>query len=219
MLRRDSWIGVDLRTYLSELLSPFISKRSHNIILKGEEAIDLSPKAAQSLALVFHELATNAAKYGALSVPDGNVTLSWSKVKERKGGVRLTWREQGGPRPIEIHRQGFGSMIIKTVSAEAVRNFGRDGAPDSTVRADIFLDRHRRAWSGWRARLGFAYTGQRQRTDRSDTASNKTGAAEEAAAVETAIRLVGKGGESSAPRLTLCSFDQHGMPPLNSDSG
>ena len=119
MLRRDSWIGVDLRTYLSELLSPFISKRSHNIILKGDEAIDLSPKAAQSLALVFHELATNAVKYGALSVPHGKVILSWSKVKERKGGVRLTWREQGGPRPIKVHRQGFGSMIIKTVSAEA----------------------------------------------------------------------------------------------------
>jgi PAS domain S-box-containing protein len=131
MLRRDSWIGVDLKTYLSELLSPFISKRSHNIVLKGEEAIDLSPKAAQSLALVFHELATNAVKYGALSVPDGNVTLSWSKVKERKGGVRLTWHEQGGPRPIKVNRQGFGSMIIKTVSAEAgakvVYDLGHDG--------------------------------------------------------------------------------------------
>jgi PAS domain S-box-containing protein len=131
MLRRDSWIGVDLRTYLSELLSPFINKRSHNIILEGEEAIDLSPKAAQSLALVFHELATNAVKYGALSVPEGNVTLSWSKVKERKGGVRLTWREHGGPRPVKIHRQGFGSLIIKTVSAEAgakvVYDFGHDG--------------------------------------------------------------------------------------------
>ncbi len=130
MLRRDSWIGVDLRTYLSELLSPFISKRSENIILKGE-AVDLSPKAAQSLALVFHELATNAVKYGALSVPDGNVILSWAKVKERKGGVRLTWQEQGGPRPIKVHRQGFGSMIIKTVSAEAgakvVYDLGHDG--------------------------------------------------------------------------------------------
>jgi PAS domain S-box-containing protein len=119
MLRRDSWIGVDLRTYLSELLSPFISRRSHNIILKGEEAIDLSPKAAQSLALVFHELATNAVKYGALSVPDGTVTLSWSRVKERKGAVRLTWQEQGGPPPRKVHRQGFGTMVINTVSADS----------------------------------------------------------------------------------------------------
>jgi len=118
MLRRDSWIGVDLRTYFSELLAPFISRRGKNITLKGD-AINLSPKAAQSLALVFHELATNAVKYGALSVPDGTVTLSWSRMKERKGDVRLTWQEQGGPPPIKLHRQGFGTMVINTVSADS----------------------------------------------------------------------------------------------------
>ena len=132
MVRRDGWAGVDIRTYLSELLSPFVSKHSQNITLKGEESIDLSPKAAQSLALVFHELATNAVKYGALSVPEGNVILSWSKVTGRKGGVRLTWEERGGPKPAKVHRQGFGSMIIKTVSAEAgakvIYDLGRDGA-------------------------------------------------------------------------------------------
>ena len=132
LLRRDSWIGIDLQTYLSELLAPFISKRSQNIILKGE-AVDLSPKAAQSLALVFHELATNAVKYGALSVPDGNVTLSWSKVKERKGGVHLTWEEQGGPRPIKIHRQGFGTMVIKAVSAESGAKVAYDFGPEGVV--------------------------------------------------------------------------------------
>ncbi len=118
MLRRDSWIGIDLQTYLSELLAPFISKRGRNIILKGEP-IDLSPKAAQSLALVFHELATNAVKYGALSVPDGKVTLCWSRLRDKKGTVKLIWQEQGGPSPVKPSRQGFGTMIINTVAADS----------------------------------------------------------------------------------------------------
>ena len=131
MLRRDSWIGIDLQTYLSELLAPFISKRGKNIVLQGE-AVDLSPKAAQSLALVFHELATNAVKYGALSVPDGKVTLSWSRVKENKGMVRLTWREEGGPSP-NVNRSGFGTMVINAVSADSGAKLIYDFDPEGVV--------------------------------------------------------------------------------------
>lgn len=116
VLRRDSWMGIDLKTYFSELLAPFISRKGTNIVLKGE-AIDLSPKAAQSLALVFHELATNAVKYGALSVPEGAVTLSWVRLRDN-GLVRLTWQEQGGPEPSEPNQRGFGSTVINTVASE-----------------------------------------------------------------------------------------------------
>jgi two-component sensor histidine kinase/DNA-binding response OmpR family regulator len=131
-LRRDSWIGIDLQTYLSELLAPFIAARGKNIILKGD-AIDLSPKAAQSLALVFHELATNAVKYGALSVPGGRVTLSWKRRDVRDGAVKLTWREENGPTPAESGRRGFGTMVIDTVAAELGSKVKYDFCPQGVV--------------------------------------------------------------------------------------
>ncbi len=133
MLRRDSWSGIDLKKYLSELLAPFIASRAQSIILEGD-AVDLSPNAAQALALVFHELATNAIKYGGLSVPDGKVTLTWRKLGGESGNVRLTWREEGGPPAKEPARRGFGSMVISTVAAE----LGSEVAYDFRANGVIF---------------------------------------------------------------------------------
>jgi PAS domain S-box-containing protein len=115
LLRRDSWDGIDLRTYLQEVLSPFIGRHSTNLKLEGS-TIQLSPKAAQSLALVFHELATNAAKYGALSTQSGHVILSWRSYEG--GHVKLTWQEHGGPKVVVPTRTGFGTMAIKALASE-----------------------------------------------------------------------------------------------------
>jgi two-component sensor histidine kinase len=72
--------------------------------------LKLSPDAAQTLALAFHELTMNAAKYGALSVPGGRVSVRWS---ESEGQVRFCWREAGGP-PVEPpHRTGFGRVLLE----------------------------------------------------------------------------------------------------------
>ncbi len=80
----------------------------------------LEPKAAVSLAMVLHELATNAVKYGALSTPEGWVGLDWT-AKRAPGGVRLTltWAEHGGP-PVEPPRhRGFGARLIdRSLAAE-----------------------------------------------------------------------------------------------------
>jgi PAS domain S-box-containing protein len=118
LLRRDSWIGINLRDYVEELLVPFISRQGQNILMEGDN-INLRPKAAQSLALALHELATNAVKYGALSVPEGRVHIIWRGMAGKGGeGVRLTWREQGGPLVKEPAGTGFGLTAIKAVSAE-----------------------------------------------------------------------------------------------------
>jgi PAS domain S-box-containing protein len=132
LLRRDSWVGIDLKSYLSELLAPFMGTHGKNIIIEGE-AVGLLPKAGQSLALVFHELATNAVKYGSLSVPDGKVTLSWEKLREKEGTVRLSWKEEGGPPPAKSVGRGFGTMVINTVAAELGSRVSYDLDPNGAL--------------------------------------------------------------------------------------
>src|SRR5690606_20694131 len=78
------------------------------------EAVDLPPRAAVTLGMCFHELATNAAKYGALSVPDGRVQVDWTvETIEGARRVHIHWRESGGPEVAPPTRRGFGSKLIQ----------------------------------------------------------------------------------------------------------
>lgn len=83
------------------------------IVIDGPP-VALGPKSTLSLSLVLHELATNAAKYGALSAPEGRVDLSWS-VEDGEAGPELVmiWRESGGPKVIEPATTGFGTRLIR----------------------------------------------------------------------------------------------------------
>ena len=69
------------------------------------------PTAAQTIAVALHELATNAAKYGALSVPEGNIQVEWSRASD--GRLVLGWTESGGPPVKRPMRQGFGTHVIE----------------------------------------------------------------------------------------------------------
>jgi two-component sensor histidine kinase len=73
--------------------------------------LTIGPRAALSLSLLLHELATNAVKYGALSMPAGKVSISWS-IDRDAAEVVLTWRETGGPPAVAPNRKGFGSRLI-----------------------------------------------------------------------------------------------------------
>ena len=76
----------------------------------------LEPNAAQSIAVILHELATNAAKYGALSLAKGQIDLCWSH--ESDGRLELRWTETGGP-PVQMPtREGFGGRIIKQMAGQ-----------------------------------------------------------------------------------------------------
>ena len=79
--------------------------------------IPMSAKAALSLSMAFHELATNATKYGALATEDGNVALNWEPNGQTEGGCRIVWQERGGPKVQAPSRQGFGSFIIEKAVA------------------------------------------------------------------------------------------------------
>ena len=76
--------------------------------------MQLKPEAAQSLGLALHELATNAAKYGALSRVRGRVHVAWKRLPPEQGGaIELRWTESKGPKVSAPKRRGFGSMVIE----------------------------------------------------------------------------------------------------------
>jgi CheY-like chemotaxis protein len=125
-LRRSAWAGASLAELASQSLSPFRS--SGNIEISGAP-VRIVPELAQSMALIFHELATNAIKHGALSKPLGYVKVSWTRPSP--GQVRLVWQEAGGPGAAPPTRKGFGLTVLQTAASDlgAVSNchFGHEG--------------------------------------------------------------------------------------------
>jgi len=107
LLTRRNWEGADLGELLAEALQPY----ANQVSLEGPP-LPLAPNAAVALAMIFHELATNASKYGALSTEAGRVAVTWSL--EGRTRLVLTWRETGGPEVKPPKRTGFGSRLIAT---------------------------------------------------------------------------------------------------------
>jgi PAS domain S-box-containing protein len=108
ILSQSRWHGADLRGLVDEELAPYRISSAERIKTNGPDVL-LQPASAQSLALALHELATNAAKYGALSSISGQLQLSW-QVSD--GKLVLDWSETGGPATKPPHVNGFGSRII-----------------------------------------------------------------------------------------------------------
>jgi PAS domain S-box-containing protein len=108
LLSEARWQNVDLRRIVAEEIAPFSANPQQQIAAEGP-AVSLHPASAQSLALALHELVTNAVKYGALSVPQGRVALSWTLQPE---ALLLRWIETGGPAVRTPKRKGFGTRVI-----------------------------------------------------------------------------------------------------------
>jgi two-component sensor histidine kinase len=81
--------------------------------------IMLKPDVAQAIAVALHELATNAAKYGALSVTTGQVRVEWSQMED--GKVVLRWTEAGGPPVNPPTRRGFGTSVLETMIRDSIK--------------------------------------------------------------------------------------------------
>jgi two-component sensor histidine kinase len=86
------------------------------------ERVMLRAEAVQNVALALHELATNASKYGALSVPDGRISIEWAFEDGAPGAraLRLTWRETGGPPVVVPSQKGFGCFVLERVTINAL---------------------------------------------------------------------------------------------------
>ena len=109
-LTRRRWEDISLETLLSTEIRAFQPEGDERISLAGPY-VELTPRAFSSLALVVHELLTNAQKHGALSATPGRVTVDWRTGDE--GLLEIDWRESGGPVPDDSGHRGFGSTIIE----------------------------------------------------------------------------------------------------------
>ncbi|NKE43674.1 PAS domain-containing protein [Roseomonas frigidaquae] len=140
LLAAAHWSGAELRSVLQGEVAAFLAASGPGAAFEGP-ALALSPAAVQALSMTFHELATNAAKYGALSVPAGQVRISWWLVDDEAGKrqLQLCWAETGGPDACGTPpRRGFGSSLIE---ATVVRQLGGRLAVD--WRAEGLL------WHAW----------------------------------------------------------------------
>jgi len=117
LLTQSEWATTPVRSVVEVELAPYAGGGS-DVELSGS-SIELAPNDALSLGLAIHELATNAAKYGALSRPGGTVTISW----EREGDelVVLNWAERGGPEVSKDRTPGFGTQLIQKIVAHELR--------------------------------------------------------------------------------------------------
>jgi two-component system CheB/CheR fusion protein len=129
LVARDNWSVVSLREILEVELRPHA--RSSNTTLQGPQ-VSLPPRVALVLGLAVHELATNAVRHGALSVPSGEVTVSWSiEIGAAGTDLVLDWRESGGPEVVPPRRRGFGlSLLERSVSHELRGTASVTFAPD-----------------------------------------------------------------------------------------
>ena len=108
LLTQRDWLPTAIGEVVDRALRPFATGGA--IAMRGPE-IAVPPKTAVSLSLGLHELATNAVKYGALSLPGGSVLVEWTLVDD--GTFKLTWSERGGPPVTPPSRRGFGTRMIE----------------------------------------------------------------------------------------------------------
>lgn len=132
LLTKSNWDRAELRDVVMGELVPYCAENKENITVGGKEDVVLTQKTTLTLAMALHELATNAAKYGALSTPKGRVEVNWS-VANTKEWPRLSieWIETGGPRVKPPVRRGFGTQLIEsTVTYELQASAEQDFRPE-----------------------------------------------------------------------------------------
>ncbi|QPQ54264.1 PAS domain S-box protein [Allosphingosinicella flava] len=117
VLTRQSWESAMLGEIVTAALAPFGALEEGRVTVEGP-AVQLPPQATVIFAMALHELATNAAKYGALSNDEGRISITWAR-EEGDGNARLTftWKENGGPKVSLPEGRGFGSRLIESVLA------------------------------------------------------------------------------------------------------
>jgi len=112
MLSHRRWQGIPLAELVRHELAPYAT--TSNVLIEGSDAM-VSAEASPTLAMVLHELATNAAKFGALSTATGHVSVRWSFWRNglAENWLCLDWDESGGPQVVPPTRSGFGTSVVR----------------------------------------------------------------------------------------------------------
>jgi two-component sensor histidine kinase len=107
---KSRWTGAELSHIAAQELAPYVGQGEARARIDGPYVL-LAPNTAQAIAVILHELATNAAKYGALSMAKGRVEVKWSLPENDQ--LILTWTEKGGPAVQQPSHEGFGTRMMK----------------------------------------------------------------------------------------------------------
>jgi PAS domain S-box-containing protein len=124
------WIGAELSAIAMQELAPYFEAGETRVRINSPQVL-LEPNAAQAVAVILHELATNAAKYGALSAANGKIDLNW--LHEADGRLVIHWTEIGGPAVQTPTHQGFGGRIIQQMSRQLEAKARFDWRPEGLV--------------------------------------------------------------------------------------
>ena len=136
-LLETNWQSADLSTLVRTTLSAYGRDGAAEQAAEGP-AVRLTPKQGLGLALVLHELATNASKYGALSIKEGKLHISWEMIRrEGKVQVRLIWREREGPPAEGGSPEGFGTKLIQRACAYDLDGSAELGLAPEGLTAEI----------------------------------------------------------------------------------
>ena len=119
LLVRNQWHDIDLGDLAKSQLAPFAGLFNTRIFMAGPEVL-LSPSAGQAIGMALHELATNAAKFGALSTETGTVHLTWTVGAEPERLFMISWTEQSGPLVVAPPKLGFGHKVLKQILEASV---------------------------------------------------------------------------------------------------
>jgi two-component sensor histidine kinase len=140
LLVAEDWTGASLEELIRAVLQPFTGASSEALELHGAPVF-VNATAAQNLGLALHELATNAAKYGALSTSAGRLRITWAFEPDAEGTLRLVlrWEERGGPKVVPATVKGFGHVVIERVVGQALSATVDYEFPPEGVRWSIAL--------------------------------------------------------------------------------
>ena len=119
LLTQSEWGTTPIAAVISVELAPYINANDHEVVASGPD-VELAPNDALSLGLAIHELATNAAKFGALSCSGGRVSIKWELVSPHL--ARIEWIESNGPNVEPPTKRGFGIDLIEKIVAHELRN-------------------------------------------------------------------------------------------------
>ena len=158
LLTKSDWGTTPIGAVVEAELRPYAQDEDHVVEMTGPD-VELAPNDALSLGLAIHELATNAAKYGALSKHGGKVAVDWQLQEENL--VKIDWVESGGPEVAQDRGRGFGTDLIERVVAHELRNPVKLDFKPEGVRCSLLIPVRRPT--------EFAIRANRAESQRSDT--------------------------------------------------